>query len=90
MNGARPAESSTCKPLILVLGSAAVGLLFADPILDTGFLPSRVMVVGDWVDLPQQETLVVNVIVTLAILILFLPALHALCVRLYTWFFRWS
>lgn len=82
---ARPEESSTCKPMILILGAAAAGLLFAtELILLPDFLRSRVLVVGEWVDLPQQETLVLNVALVLLILIILLPLLHALCIRWYT------
>lgn len=85
----RPAESSTCKPLILILGSAAAGMLFTtDTLLVPGILSSRVLVVGDLVNLPQQETFVVNVAASLVILIILLPLLHAVCVRWYVLLFK--
>ena len=42
------------------------------------------MVVGKWVELPKQETRVVNVTVTLVMLTVLLPILHVLCIRWYT------
>lgn len=88
-NDARPAESSTCKPLILLLGSAAVGLLLAtDATMVPGFLSSEVIGAGDLVVLPQQETFVVNVVIVLVMLTLLLPLLHALCVRWYVLLFK--
>ena len=85
----RPAESSTCKPLILVLGSAVAGILFAaESIIIPGYLASKVIVVGDLVTLPQQETFIVNITIVLFVLILLFPLLHALCVRRYTLLFK--
>ena len=89
LDNARPAESSTCKPLILILGAAAAGILFAtDTLLVPGLLSSRIILVGDWVVLPQQETFVVNVVAALFVLIMLLPLLHMLCVRWYTLLFK--